>query len=263
MFHALLAVALVSLSAEPPAPLPDRWLLKLAPAELPQLPDQFWKNNWWESYSPRSRDGQWEQWTTFAPGTDKKASEATIVRASSRRVSGRTMPLAVHGPLVDFDGTLYTVALTEKWARPLLFLGAAVEVQPNVWYQAYSEKFAGGEVRVTEIRAEFAADPRKVKNGKAKVQLFVRMLTDREGERTEFAGEYRPNESKKGREVLIWGKVNANASKTVSLELPHGVSPPTFEPHSLTQLIGTTSKAPNPTQSTPGPDLVQPPPVKQ
>jgi hypothetical protein len=259
MFSALLAVVILSLSSETQASLPDRWLLKLAPAEPPKLPEQFWKNNWSEDYFPRGGGG-WEQWTTFAPSTDKKAAEVTKVHQSDRGVNGRKTPLAVHGPLLEFDRTLYTVALTEKARRAFLFLGASVEIQPNVWYQAYSEKFAGGQVRVTEVRVEFAADPRKVKTGKAKVQLFVRMLTEREGERTEFDGEYGP--VREGREVLIWGKVNANASKSVSMKLPHGASPASFESAQLRQLSATPFKVPKPTQFSSGPGLVQAPPVR-
>src|SRR5262249_47824875 len=161
----------------------------------------------------------------FTPETDKANAEVIIVRTggeSGRGAPGsgpaqektvaRTLPLAVHGPLVEFDRKLYTVALTE-WklddgrAVPVLTLGAAVEVKPNVWYQAYTEEFTDRTARVTEILAEFASDPRTNAEGKAKLRRFVRMLTERDGELTEFDGTFRRTKDKTEPEVRISGNV--------------------------------------------------------
>lgn len=273
MFATLLTITLTAPAAEPPSPLPDRWLLKLAPADLPKLPEAFSKTTWFDSFIPRSLRGAWEEWTSFAPATDKKAGEVTVIHRGSVRdrrsenateVTSRVSPLAVHGPLVEFDRKLYTVALTERKTAEgktikHLNLGAAVEVKPNVWYQAYSEDFTDGKVRVTEILTEFVADPRKEKEGKAKVKLFVRMLTEREGELTEYDGEFVPAKGRYGPAVRVWGKLKDGGAKNVWLELPYEEMPARYNMAPFKHLSVAYGDAPTTPKMIPPASFVQPP----
>lgn len=68
MFFSLVAVS-CTIGAAEPATLPDRWLLKLVPADLSNLADQFWKTTWSESFDPRPGGG-WVEWTRFAPARE-------------------------------------------------------------------------------------------------------------------------------------------------------------------------------------------------
>lgn len=183
-----------------------------------------------------------------------------------REVTGRTALLAIHGPLVEFDRKLYTVGLTERRIEgmktvPLLNLGSAVEVKPNVWYQAYSEEFSHGGMRVTEIKAEFASDPRREQQGKAKLQMIVRMHSEREGKRTEVDGEFRPAMNHRST-VIVWGKLNAIESMSVLLRLPHGEIPARFDTAPFRKLIATSEQVPNPRLFSAPADWVQPPSAK-
>src|SRR5262249_41920748 len=135
----------------------------------------------------------------------------------------------------------------------------AIEVKPNVWYQAYSEDFSDGKVRVTELLAEFAVDPRKEKEGKAKVRQFVRTLTEREGELTEYDGEFVPAKGKFGPAVRIWGQLKGGGAKNVWLELPYEEMPARFNTAPFKQLTAAPVAAPKPPAP---PGLVQPPPAK-
>lgn len=262
MLATLFAVALLVA----PAPVPDRWLLKLAPAEVPKLPDAFWTTAWFDSFNPRSLRGAWTEWTAFAPGADKKGPEASVIQKSGRlddeKVTAHVSPLAVHGPIVEFNRRLYTAALTERKYEgktlKYLNLGAAVEFKPNAWYQAYSETFTGGKVRVTEILTEFAADPRKEKEGKAKVKRFVRMLTEREGELAEFDGEFVPVKGRYGPAVRVSWKVKGAAGH-VRLEMPYEEMPAHFDTAPFRHLSAATGDAPKPPTFEPAPELVQPP----
>ena len=136
-----LAFAAPAESPARPASIPERWLLKLMPKELPKLPEAFSKTTWTEQHNPRAGGG-WIDWYAFAP----EAGEVTVTRqnfrgfdadAGTKGVTVRTAPLAVHGVIVEYDRKLFTVALSE-WKKSkvestvLLNLGAAVEVRPNV-----------------------------------------------------------------------------------------------------------------------------------
>jgi hypothetical protein len=281
MFAILVACATIPTiptAAPPPAPLPDRWLLKFAPAEPKALPDEFWKSTWWHSNSPRFGGG-WSEWLEFGK-VRKSEAEATITRREAQvgfgpkqndvKLTVRTVPLAVHGPVVEFDRKLYTVAITEwksldgKRITAVLVLGAAVEIKPNVWYQAYSEAFSDGKVRVTELLAEFADDPRTKDEGKAKLRKFVRMLTEPEGELIEFEGTFRRTKDKLPREVRISGTVGTGASEGtvhVWLGLADGEVPAKFDTAPSLRLTAVTEPAPKPVTEPPV-GLVEPPAKK-
>jgi hypothetical protein len=265
-------------AADPPAspvkkadPIPERWLLKLTPNELPKLPDEFAKTTWGQSYNPRAGGG-WTEWFAFAP----EAGEVTVTRqgfrfpgvdVDAKGVTVRTAPLAVHGPLVEFDRKLFTVALTEWKAKdgkamPLLHLGAAVEVSPNVWYQAFSDELSNNKVRVTELLAEFATDPRKKDEGKVMVRKHVRMLDEKEGETTEFEGAFAKKELGSRAGVEITGEVRKRGAEPTHgrlwLQLAADEVPAKFNLAQSTRLAAASEPAPKP-QPQPTPGLVQPP----
>jgi hypothetical protein len=281
MFAMLVACATIPnipTAAPPPAPLPDRWLLKFAPAEPKALSDEFWNSTWWHGSIPRFGGG-WSEWIEFGK-VRKSEAEATITRLESQggfgakqpgdKLTVRTVPLAVHGPLVEFDRKLYTAAIVErqstdgKRASAMLVLGAAVEIKPNVWYQAYSDELSEGKVRVTELLAEFTVDPRTKDEGKATLRKFVRILTEPEGELTEFEGTFQRTNDKVPREVQISGTAGTGASKAtvrVKLGLPDGEVPAKFGSAPILRVIATTDPAPKPLTGPPA-SLVEPPAKK-
>ena len=158
----------------PPAPIPERWLLNYAPKDMPALPDAFAGKTWFHRSFPRIADRVWEEWVALAPAVESPPGTATITRASrvgsKPRLTVRTVPLAVYGRLVEFDGRLFTVAVG-RWAHEqptptdVLDLGAAVELPGNVWYQAASLNVKGEPTRVQEWKLEFSDDPRIAKEG--------------------------------------------------------------------------------------------------
>lgn len=112
MFAALL---LNALAADPPASIPDRWLLKLAPAELPESPAALFTATWADRYFPRNVDGAWSEWTTFRRATPGAPGEATVTRTEGFATPARPLtptvrvvPFAAHGRLVEYDRKLYT-----------------------------------------------------------------------------------------------------------------------------------------------------------
>ncbi len=272
----MFAIALTALAfaapAEPPArpaSIPDRWLLKLAPKELPKLPEAFSKTTWTQHYNPRAGGG-WISWYAFAP----EAGEVTVTRqnlrdfdvdAGAKGVTVRTAPLAVHGVLVEFDRKLYTVGLSEwkkaeEKATPLLNLGAAVEVRPNVWYQAFSGELGKGKSKVTELVTEFAVDPRKVGEGKVTVRKHMRMLDEAEGESTEFEGTFAKKDYGFRLGVEITGSIKKPGAEPtpVRLWLQHASDevPANFNLASTVSLAATSEPTPKPPLA---PGLVQPP----
>src|SRR5688572_19603649 len=64
-----------------PAPIPDRWLLKYAPKNLPQLPDTFFTTDWHHGYFPRSLRGAYDEWVQFRRDTFTTPGEVTITRS--------------------------------------------------------------------------------------------------------------------------------------------------------------------------------------
>lgn len=206
-----------------PAPIPERWLLKYAPKDMPPMPEAFAAKTWYRDWFPRFGKA-WEEWVAFSPEALARPGTATITRADARdndepKLTVRTVPLAVHGRLVEYDGRLYTAGVG-NWAfmQPtpvdVLDLGAAVELPDNVWYQAASGGGKDEPTWVQEWRMEFSDDPRTAKEGKVKVRGFLRETTSRDGE--DFAGEFRFERTKQPHEKT-W---------TVKLVVPEGAKVP-------------------------------------
>ncbi len=272
MFTIALAALTFAAPAEPPVrpeSIPERWLLKLAPKELPKLPEAFSKTTWTQHYNPRAGEG-WISWYAFAP----EAGDVTVTRqntrgfdvdAGAKGVTVRTAPLAVHGVLVEFDRKLYTVALSEwksmeRKVTPLLNLGAAVEVRPNVWYQAFSDELDKGKSKVTELVAEFAADPRKKDEGKVTVRKHMRMLDETDGEATEFEGTFAKKEygSRVGVEITGFVKKPGAEPTPARLWLQHAAdeAPANFNLAATVRLAAASKETPKPQLAA---SLVQPP----
>ena len=179
----------------------------------------------------------------------------------------RQVPLAVYGPLVEYDGNLYTVAITNwetdatKKPRWALNLGAAIEIQKNVWYQAGSERFTDGKVRVREYRLEFADDPRTKDEGKVKGFSSERIANVFKGETREEDGEFVVAKSRTGpRAVTVTFKV-ANAAHHVKLQLGDGYYPTVIDGVSRAYpAVLTAGVVPPPkVEKEPLPTLMQPP----
>jgi hypothetical protein len=220
-----------------PAPIPARWLLKYAPAELPALPATFHDTAWHHGFHPRSLRGAFDEWTQFARDSLTTPPDVTITHTEwgfddKRGATVRKVPLAVYGPLVEYDGNLHTVAITNwekedgKKPRWVLNLGAAIEVRKNVWYQAGSERFTDGKVRVREFRLEFADDPRTKDAGKVKVFTSERFADKYEGETLEVEGEFAAKETRSGpRQVVSSFKGAKGGVGHVTLSVGDGYYP--------------------------------------
>src|SRR5262245_8864829 len=200
MFAALFAAACCAPAADP-APLPDRWLLKLFPDDLPPLPDRVFDVTWYDKHDSRASTLSWILWVEFRRANRLRSAEAVVTRLgdgdpSARWTRGRTstpqgrrsVPLAVHGPLVEFDRQLYTATLrTGKIGddipdREFLHLGSAVEVKGRVWYQAGTRTAEDGKtVTVEEWRLEFKSDPRTAREGVVTVRHHSREITKPDG----------------------------------------------------------------------------------
>lgn len=191
--------------AQPPASLPERWLLKLAPDDLKRTPPNLYSQTWHDAHYSRAVEHGWERWVQFRAGYLGGPATVTVTKLGGRELLRppnqpepvtRTLPLAVHGPLVEFDRKLYTAV-----SRPFrvgmkasvtqqLHLGAAVELKDNVWYQAGTHTSADGKtVTVEEWRLEFKEDPRKSDAGTVVVRGRQRPLAERTGKA--FAHEVR------------------------------------------------------------------------
>jgi len=211
-----------------PAPIPERWLLKYAPKDMPPLPEQFAKNTWYDRWFPRFVTLAWEEWVSFSPETLTRPGTAMITRGDrgedgKPQLTVRTVSLAVYGRLVEYDGRLYTASIG-NWAHEqpiptdVLDLGTAVELPNNVWYKAASGGGKDGDpLMVQEWRLEFADDPRTAKEGKVKVFGFAREVSKRDGE--EFVAEVRFERTKEPHEK----------SWKVKLIAPDGVKVPKSE----------------------------------
>jgi hypothetical protein len=259
-----------------PAPIAARWLLKYAPADLPALPTTFFDNQWQHGNAPRSLRGAYTEWFQFPRDSLTAPPEVSITHAAwdvgegGRTTTLRKVPLAVNGPLVEFDGHLHTAAITnwekdsEKKPRWVLNLGAAVEVGKNVWYQAGSERFTDGKVRVREYRLEFADDPRAKDAGKVKVFTSERFATQYEGETTEVEGEFVATKTRESgpRQVVSHFKFPGKGVGHVKLVLGDGYYPSVIEgvgrsyPAVLTAAL---VPAPKVAQEPPPHGLMQPP----
>lgn len=258
-----------------PDPLPDRWLLKYAPRGLPKLPDLFFDTDWHYGNHPRSMRGAYDVWTRFGRESLTAPPEVTVIRSNfgfdedGRAVTLRRVPLAVYGPLVEYDGSLHTVALTNwevdpgKKPRWALNLGAAVEVRPNVWYQAGSERVLGGDQWVREYRLEFADDPRVKTEGRVKVFRFERLAHKFNGESVEADGEFVTNkpEVDRMRTAVIRFKDAGGGVKSVSFQLGGGYYPSVIDGISRSYpSVLTASQVPPPkVAKEPPAGLMQPP----
>jgi hypothetical protein len=262
-----------------PAPIPDRWLLKYAPKEMPALPEAFAKHVWYDRWFPRISLGAWEEWVEFKPETAKRPGTATITRREmgedrKPRLTTRTVPLAVYGPLVEYDGRLFTAGIG-RWAHEqptptdVLDLGRAIELPGHVWYQAASQGEKGGPTWVQEWRLEFSDDPRVAKKGTVKVFGHSRETTEPEGE--DFVAELRFERTKEPHERSWTIKVIADGDA----KLPKsGLPALAFDPDRqratiydrviLNQMFPTLTPAhtpaPKPENELPG--LMQPPKKK-
>jgi hypothetical protein len=280
VFAALLAAALAP--AADPAPLPDRWLLQLVPDKLPPLPDAFYTTTWYDSFFPRGVTRSWELWLTFRKADAARPAEATILRLAERfpdtphspPPAPRVVPLAVHGPLVEFDGRLYT-ATVRPWkrgpdpkdVRDTLHLGSAVEATERVWYQAGTTTVPNGKTLVEEWRLEFKDDPRKAAAGTATVRGHWRIVTEPEG--GSFAADL---------PFTVAPPNDVSKARVITFTLPDGVKKPRRELPYL--VIGddhrgsadfiwverqdrlAVSPAARPAPAAPAPGLVQPPKKK-
>jgi hypothetical protein len=255
-----------------PAPIPERWLLKYAPKDMPPVPDRFYDAEWYHGFFPRSLRGGFTEWTKF--GRDSLAGPPEVVVTHSgggfdtdeRTTRVRRVPLAVYGSLVEYDGNLYSVAITNHQTnaaekpRWTLSFGSAAEVRKNVWYQAGSERLADGKVRVREYRLEFADDPRAKAAGKAKVFGSDRQADKFEGETTEedaeFTVEERPGSGR--RRVTM----NLKGGRAVHHLLYDTYYPAIIEGVARTNpavLTEAPSPAPKPPKPADTPGLMQPP----
>ncbi|MFO0799994.1 MAG: hypothetical protein U0804_21185 [Gemmataceae bacterium] len=278
MFAALVLAALAP--AQPPAPLPDRWLLTLAPADLPRTPANLYSHTWFDAYYGRAVGTAWERWVQFRPAYLGGPATVSITKIGERDRIGpdvrpdpvsRTLPLAVQGPLVEFDRKLYTavsrpyrVGMTAS-ATQQLHLGAAVELKDRVWYQAGTRTAADGKtVTVEEWRLEFAADPRITDAGTVTVRAHLRPFGQRGGE--SFAHEVRftvepSNERTRVRVVRLHAPAGAKLPRLPYLQLGNAEGD-----HDIIWLDGwdrmtlTPASRPAPVRLEPdAPGLVQPP----
>lgn len=257
-----------------PAPIPARWLLKYAPKDLPPLPDTFAKTDWHYGFLPRSLRGAYDDWTQFRPDSVTTPGEVVLTHVArdfgndERGVTVRRVPLAVYGPLVEYDGNLYTVAVS-NWARdpkakPVLMLnqGAAVEAPKNVWYQAGSARTIRGEVNVVEYRLEFADDPRANDGGKVKVFRAERVATEFDGKSAEADGEFKVNpDIKYLRDVVVTYPDGGRAVQKVHLQLGGDYAPVITGVSRSAAAVLTESGVPVPRPPKPAapPGLMQPP----
>jgi hypothetical protein len=123
------------------------------------------------------------------------------------RPGHRIVPLAVHGPLVEFDRKVYTATILAG----KLHLGSAIEVRERVWYQAGTRKPMGSKgVLVEEWLIEFREDPRTADLGKARLRGHWRPLTKLEGESFDA-------------EVTFQAGKSYTGGRTVTLKWPHGM----------------------------------------
>jgi hypothetical protein len=260
-----------------PAPITERWLLKHAPENLPTLPDRFFDSEWYYGFYPRSLRGAYTEWTKFARDSLTKPAEVTITHSGGgfgegeRSTTVRRVPMAVQGPLVEFDGNLHTVTLT-NWQekarekpRWVVNIGAAVEVKKNVWYQAGSEPLGDGKVRVREYRLEFADDPREKDAGKVKVFASERLAHEYEGQTTQTDAEFTAQGQRQPRSVTITFGSGKKGRRNLGLQIGDGYYPSVIDgvsraAHSV--LSEAPSPAPKPSKLPDAPGLMQPPKKK-
>jgi len=204
-----------------PAPIPTRWRLQLVPRDLPPLPDSFYTTTWQRSYDPR-QGGGWIE--TFRFGRDTLTTPGVVTidhipyrprHEQQEKATTRKVPLAVYGPLVEFEGQLQMVAIADRnlgGDKPTPVLRAtAIEGLKNVWYQAWcAGPGSNGKALVEECRLEFADDPRDKDEGRVTVRYSNRMTDEPKGEAAEF---------EVGFKVV---KSDRDKSRSVRMPLPNG-----------------------------------------
>jgi hypothetical protein len=274
MFAALALAAGMS-AAQPPAPLPDRWLLKLAPADLPALPARFYEPTWHDSQRAAAVGFSWDRWFHFRRPDAGGPATATITKQRDRAPAPgdepprRVVPLAVHGPLVEFDGRLYTAAVRPirgpKQATDVLHLGAAVALPRNVWYQVGTQTLRDGKgVAVVEWRLEFKDDPRTTASGTLTARHSRRPLAERGSDAT--AAEWRfvisqIREPDGGRAVNLYPPDSFTGVRPL-LQLGGDAEPDRIWVHEWDRLRLTPAPRPAPAApATDVPGLVRPPPA--
>jgi len=264
--------------AQQPAPLPERWLLKLAPDDLKRTPPNLYSQPWFDA---RYRNpGGWERWVQFRAGYLGGPATVTLTTLSSTqffRPQGeaepftRTLPFAVHGPLVEFDRKLYTAVSRplrvgmKQSATQQLHLGAAVELKDRVWYQAGTRTSADGKtVTVEEWRLEFKDDPRTADTGTVVVRGHRRPLAERAG--TAFEHEVRftaeaANERTRVRVVRFRALDDLKLPRLPYLQLGNAEGDPdVIWMDGMDRLSFTPASRPAPVRLEPEtPGLVQPP----
>lgn len=285
MFAALVVAAGLSAAqppAAPPAPLPDRWLLQLVPADLPRAaPPRLFAETWYDAFHSRAIGRAWERWVQFRPGYLGGPATASITRLGEREFIDprnreepvhRVVPLAVHGPLVEFDGKLFTAAVAplrtgmKAGVTQQLHLGAAVALKDNVWYQAGTRpSFDGKTVTVEEWRLEFAADPRVKDEGTATVRGHTRVLTARTGEATTYELRFKRTPPREPDTTRLIDFVQPDPAKRVRLPtliLGRGADAiwDTSQAAHFDRMTLTVATRPPPVRLEPAaPGLVQPP----
>jgi hypothetical protein len=246
VFATLVLVAGLAAKLAPaaPAPLPDRWLLKLLPDNLPALPDRFYAVTWYHYTHAPNTGNAWEVWADFRKAGKFRPAEAilTLPYLPGSALGGlfggltleqlptkpghRTVPLAVHGSLVEFDRKLYTATIRTSKAVPgrypereMLHLGSAIEVKDRVWYQAGTTRLRRGKgLSIEEWRIEFREDPRTTAQGKAMVHGHWRGLSELEGESFNAEISFRVGKTYRG-------------GRSVALNWPNGLLPDRPRPH--------------------------------
>jgi hypothetical protein len=185
---------------------------------LPPLPDSFYKTTWERYHDPRGGGG-WYETYNFSRDTLTTPGVVTITRhplrpfpGQEQNVTTRKLPLAVYGPLVEFDGRLHMVAVVDDGVqRPALDLETAIEVRKNLWYQAKSTHFTRGKPRVEECQMEFSDDPRIKDEGRVTVRYSIRMTDEERRDDGEFDVKFK-----------LSVVPNVNRPQQVAMPLPNG-----------------------------------------
>jgi hypothetical protein len=163
---------------------------------------------WYYNLNVSNIGPSWELWADFRKAEQGRAAEAIITLPGGREhglgwglgdsialwqqptsPGHRSVPLAVHGPLVEFERRLYTATIrTEKIARgsqparETLHLGSAIELKDRVWYQAGTSVPNDKGLCVEEWRIEFQNNPRTEDRGTATLRGHWRVVNKPEGE---------------------------------------------------------------------------------
>jgi hypothetical protein len=271
-----------------PAPLPDRWLLKLVPEKLPPLPDRFYASTWYATTGPFPSFGpSWEFWAEFRKAGQDRPAEAVLTLPGTDQAGfggvsfgqlpttrgHRTVPLAVHGPLVEFERRLYTATIRtlksipgQHAEREMLHLGSAIELKNRVWYQAGTTTPMNGKgLSVEEWRIEFEDDPRTADRGTATLRGHWRVLTEPEGESFDAEIRFRAGKTHTGGRTvdLLWPRGTLQTRSLPRLKIEDAVDGLNIMMvDGMHQLTLSPATKPRPQLLKEKPGLVQPPTKK-